>query len=270
MSAATGYLIKAVGWQMTFVIEGIPSVLVGLRLALRRARSPRAGLVAQSRFASEHLERRARPRTAQPYPRPRTSSTALRLPSVLSALRPVLLLEPRHLWLYPVAADDHPRGHDSGHRDSRPLKRRSLLARSHSDAAGRPRLRPRAGPQALRLAIPGARGTRHVRLLCIGLSQLLDRVWIPHPRRWLHVRTIRSILGDLPEMLPKNVAGEVLALVNSCGALGAFAGSWMVGWLQAVTGNSQAGFLLMSAALVVSGAIIFFLRPANQLLRSQD
>ena len=28
----------------------------------------------------------------------------------------------------------------------------------------------------------------------------------------------------IPEMLPSNVAGEVLALVNCCGALGAFAG----------------------------------------------
>ena len=27
MAAATGYLIHAVGWQMTFILEGIPSVL---------------------------------------------------------------------------------------------------------------------------------------------------------------------------------------------------------------------------------------------------
>src|ERR1039458_10039389 len=27
MAAATGYLIKAVGWQMTFIIEGIPSIV---------------------------------------------------------------------------------------------------------------------------------------------------------------------------------------------------------------------------------------------------
>jgi sugar phosphate permease len=30
MSAVTGYIIKAFGWQMTFVIEGLPSVLWGL------------------------------------------------------------------------------------------------------------------------------------------------------------------------------------------------------------------------------------------------
>ena len=65
----------------------------------------------------------------------------------------------------------------------------------------------------------------------------------------------------IPEMLPRNVAGEVLALVNSFGALGAFAGSWMVGLLQAVTHNSRAGFLLMSVSLIVSGGIILCLRP---------
>ena len=46
----------------------------------------------------------------------------------------------------------------------------------------------------------------------------------------------------MPEMLPRNVAGEVIALVNSCGALGGFAGSWLVGWLQAVTGSARAGY----------------------------
>jgi len=36
----------------------------------------------------------------------------------------------------------------------------------------------------------------------------------------------------IPEILPDNVAGEVIALVNSLGALGSFLGSWLVGLLQ--------------------------------------
>jgi len=59
----------------------------------------------------------------------------------------------------------------------------------------------------------------------------------------------------MPEMLPRNVVGEVIALVNSCGALGGFAGTWLVGWLQALTGNARAGFLSMSVALIVAGVI---------------
>src|SRR6202042_804562 len=30
MSAATGYLIRAIGWQMTFVVEGLPAILWGI------------------------------------------------------------------------------------------------------------------------------------------------------------------------------------------------------------------------------------------------
>jgi sugar phosphate permease len=72
----------------------------------------------------------------------------------------------------------------------------------------------------------------------------------------------------VPEMLPRNVAGEVMALVNSCGALGGFVGTYFVGLLQAWTGGSQAGFLLMSFSLVVSGIILAGMQPLPQEVRS--
>jgi MFS-type transporter involved in bile tolerance (Atg22 family) len=59
------------------------------------------------------------------------------------------------------------------------------------------------------------------------------------------------------------VAGEVMALVNSCGALGGFAGTWLVGLLQALTGNSRAGYLVMSISLMLAGAIILGLKKAQ-------
>ncbi len=65
-------------------------------------------------------------------------------------------------------------------------------------------------------------------------------------------------------MLPGNVAGEVTALINSMGALGSFLGSWGVGYLQASTGNSKAGYLVMSVALTLSGILILVLRPVRQ------
>ena len=65
----------------------------------------------------------------------------------------------------------------------------------------------------------------------------------------------------IPEMLPAHVAGEVMAVVNSAGALGGFVGAWLVGVLEAVTGNSQAGFLFMSGALLIAGVLVAILRP---------
>ena len=65
----------------------------------------------------------------------------------------------------------------------------------------------------------------------------------------------------MPEMLSKNVAGEVTAVINSCGALGGFVGTWFVGLLAAHTGNSRAGFLFMSISLIIAGVIILCARP---------
>jgi sugar phosphate permease len=69
----------------------------------------------------------------------------------------------------------------------------------------------------------------------------------------------------VPELLPENVAGETMALVNSLGALGAFFGTWFVGLLQTYTGSSQAGFLLMSLSLVVAGLALMGMKPVQAL-----
>jgi nitrate/nitrite transporter NarK len=73
----------------------------------------------------------------------------------------------------------------------------------------------------------------------------------------------------IPERLPREVAAEVLAMVNTSGALGGFAGSYLVGWLQAVTGKPRAGFLLMSLSLVLSGLLILWL-PKGTTTRGEE
>jgi len=72
-----------------------------------------------------------------------------------------------------------------------------------------------------------------------------------------------SFFAFIAETIPKTVFDEVLAFINSVGALGAFAGTWLVGLLQARTGNSQAGFLLMSGALMLAGLLMLFF-PKNK------
>jgi sugar phosphate permease len=56
----------------------------------------------------------------------------------------------------------------------------------------------------------------------------------------------------VPELLPKNVAGGAMALINSMGALGSFVGSYVVGYLNGATGSPAASYAFMSAALVAS------------------
>ena len=64
----------------------------------------------------------------------------------------------------------------------------------------------------------------------------------------------------VPERVPGNVTAEVLALINSFGALGAFAGSYLVGFLHAVTGDERASYMLMSLSLGCSALLILKLR----------
>jgi sugar phosphate permease len=54
----------------------------------------------------------------------------------------------------------------------------------------------------------------------------------------------------IPEVLPRNVAGGAMALINSMGALGSFAGSYLVGYLNATTGNFGAAYLFMAGSLL--------------------
>lgn len=56
----------------------------------------------------------------------------------------------------------------------------------------------------------------------------------------------------ITDVLPQNVAGGAIALINSLGAAGAFVGSYMVGYLSGSTGDYGTSFLIMSGALLLS------------------
>ena len=74
----------------------------------------------------------------------------------------------------------------------------------------------------------------------------------------------------VPERLPRSVLAEVLALINSIGALGGFFGSYFVGWLQGVTGNSRAGYLLMSVSMLCAAVLMYRLgdvKPVQTMLQ---
>jgi len=67
----------------------------------------------------------------------------------------------------------------------------------------------------------------------------------------------------IPEMLPKNVAGGAMALINSMGALGSFIGSWVVGYLNGATGSPSASYIFMGVALFASVWLTLIVKPAN-------
>lgn len=69
----------------------------------------------------------------------------------------------------------------------------------------------------------------------------------------------------IPEILPRNVAGGAMALINSLGALGSFAGAYIVGYLNGITGGFGASYIFMSGSLLLAaGLTIVALKRSNQ------
>jgi sugar phosphate permease len=62
----------------------------------------------------------------------------------------------------------------------------------------------------------------------------------------------------LPEILPANVVGGAMALINSFGALGSFAGAYLVGYLNGKTGSFGASYIFMAGSLLLSALITIY------------
>jgi len=59
----------------------------------------------------------------------------------------------------------------------------------------------------------------------------------------------------ITEILPRNVAGGAIALINSLGALGSFAGSYLVGYLNGATHGFGASYIFMAGSLFLSAIL---------------
>ncbi|MEO8763055.1 MAG: MFS transporter [Ginsengibacter sp.] len=59
----------------------------------------------------------------------------------------------------------------------------------------------------------------------------------------------------LTEILPGNVTAGAIALINSFGALGSFAGSYLVGYLNGTTGSFSASYIFMALSLFLSAIL---------------
>lgn len=59
----------------------------------------------------------------------------------------------------------------------------------------------------------------------------------------------------IPEIMPGNVTAGAIALINSFGALGSFAGAYIVGYLNGTTGGFGASYIFMAGSLLVSAVL---------------
>ncbi len=59
----------------------------------------------------------------------------------------------------------------------------------------------------------------------------------------------------ITDILPRNVSAGAIALINSLGALGSFAGAYLVGFLNGITGGFAASYLLMAVSLLLAALL---------------
>ncbi len=258
MSTMTGYLIERLGWQRTFIVEGLPSILWAfIWIAIVRDRptdakwlSPEVGAALERRIAAEQAE-----------------------VAPVGALRnvlfrgDVLLLSAQYfcwslgvygfvLWLPTIVKQGAAVSiTNTGLLSAIPYLAAILLMLLAGYIADKTQRR---------------RSIVWPFLLIAGLA--LFGSFLFAQRSFLMAFVCLVIAGGcmyapygpffaiVPELVPRNVVAEVMAMINSCGALGGFFGSYLVGLLQAVTGNAQAGYLLMSLSLVLSAGLMLLLR----------
>jgi sugar phosphate permease len=260
MSAVTGYLIKDFGWQMTFVFEGIPSILWAFVWALVARDHPHQARW-MDRESCEIVEGKlAAEQTG--LPRLENFSATLHVPGVLLLTAQYFFwsvsMNALVLWLPAMIRLGSARAIEIvGLLNMAPFLMGIIMMIAIAHFSDRSRTRkPYVWPFLLAAGIA---------LLVAFLS--VDRYF------WLAYAFLIAASGGLyapygpffsimPEMLPRNVAGQVIALVNTSGALGAFAGIWLVGSLQSGTGSSRSGLLAMAVSLIISAAITLCLPNA--------
>lgn len=253
MAAITGFLIKAVGWQMTFILEGIPSIVWAfVWLLVARDRPHQAQWMDAA--SCEHLNGElALEQTA--LPELKNFWATLRVPGVLLLCAQYLCwsfgVYGLVLWIPEMLRSGSARGIEAiGLLSAAPFLLAVIFMLAVAWFSDRALNRkafvwPFLFLSGVALFGSYASAGHHFWLAYAALILAGGAMYAPYG----------PFFAIMPEMLPRNVAGEVIALVNSFGALGGFAGTWLVGWLQALTGSARAGYLSMSILLILAGAI---------------
>jgi sugar phosphate permease len=261
MSAITGFLIQAVGWQHTFLLEGIPSIVWAFGwLALVRDHPSQARWMTPQAAFQLDAQLAAEQRAIAP------------VSSFRAALlrRDVLLLIAAYfcwslgiygfvLWLPTI------------------VRQGAALSMGNTGLLS---ATPYLAGVVLMLLVArlSDRTQRRVSLiwptlLCAGFGLFFSYAFAGISFGLAFsglivagacmVAPYGPFFALIPELVPSKVTAEVLATVNSSGALGGFFGSYTVGWLQAVTGSSRAGYLLMALSLIAGAGFMFCLRTSD-------
>jgi sugar phosphate permease len=253
MSIVSGYLVNAIGWRGMFIAEGLPAIIwafIWVRLVQDEPAEaawldPRERAALEQRLRDEQRQLKPVKNYREAFRSPLVIALAaqyfcwsigvygfvLWLPSILRSGNQIGIVEVGWLAAFPYL-----------------LATILMLVVSHfSDRSGGRKafVWPFLIIGALAFAGSFLFGPSNFWLGFVLLAIAGGAMYAPYG----------PFFAWIAERLPRNVAGGAIALINSCGALGSFVGSYAVGWLDAATGTPQVSYLLMAGALLVSGVI---------------
>ena len=113
----------------------------------------------------------------------------------------------------------------------------------------------RTGERRLHVAIPAFVGAAGV-----AVALFMDSPYLVIAAMALCAIGVNSaipVFWQLPSTFLTGVgAAAGIALINSFGNIGGFAGPYMTGWLRDLTGNNKAGMFVVAAFMVMAGIVV--------------
>lgn len=261
MSVVSGYLVGSFGWRGMFILEGLPAIIWAfIWWKLVQDRPIQADWLPVSERETLEQELEAEQKALKPM---RNYAEAFRTPLVI-------ILSAQYLcwsigvygfviWLPSMLRAGSTVGVvEVGWLSAAPYLLATVLMVAASAASDRTGLR--------RIFVWP--------FLVVGALAFLGSYLLGASNFWLSFGLLVVAGGTMyapygpffawiPETLPRNVAGGAMALINSCGALGSFIGSYAVGWMNQATGNPNLSYLTMAGALLLSGVLTLAVREAQ-------
>ena len=262
MSVVSGYLVHAFGWREMFVIEGVPAVIWALcwwvLVQDRPAQAPWLSTAEKSALEAELVREQ---QTIAPV---RNYREAFKTPAVMLLCAQYFCwsigVYGFVLWLPSIVKDGSTLGMvATGWLSALPYLAATVAMLSVSWASDRAQSRKVFVWPSLLIGAIAFAGS-----FVLGQSGSAAHFWMSYVLLVVAGAAMYAPYGPffaiVPELLPKNVAGGAMALINSMGALGSFVGSYLVGYLNGATGSPNASYMFMSAALLLSVGLTLAVR----------
>ncbi len=258
-------LLGLAGWQWLFIIEGLPAVALGLVVLAMLPDGPEKArwLTAEekaaiaARLEADHRSHDAAHQAAHPAGTHEAWLPALKDTRVvvlcLVYLGLVVGLYGIGLWLPQIVRAMGYSTHEVGLILIIPyaLSALAMLAvGQHSD---------RRGERVLHVAVPAIAAAAGLAASVVAPTHMAAIAAIS-----LASMGIYAALGPFwsvpPQFLRGTAAAAGIALINSVGNLGGFAGPYLVGFVREATGRFDVGFMALAAIVLAAGVLVLVFR----------